>query len=177
MPKPELIDAGRYHDIVLKDLFSQDRNPTVTIDPPPTEKRKEMPPLPVVYGVLGLPSGTKAIMSERPGLASRSVHAGDVIGEFRIASLDLDNVVFTWEDKKVHGRTEDLIVRSSPSTHWAAAKPTAPATQLQNDGQAGRSELPCVSGDKSPAGTVVGRYQKKSVSTPAGPVCSWVQVQ
>jgi hypothetical protein len=178
MPKPEIIDVARYRDIVSKDLFSQDRNSTVTIDPPPTEKRKEMPPLPVVYGVLGLPSGAKAIMSEGPGLASRSVHAGDVIGEFTITSLDIDNVVFTWEDKKVSRRTNDLRVRSNPSTPGAAHSVAAtPAPQSQNGGQSGRSELPCVSGDKSPAGTLVGRYKKKLVSTPAGPVCSWVQVQ
>jgi hypothetical protein len=184
IPKPEIIDAAKYRDIVSKDLFSQDRNPTVTIDPPPTERRKEMPPLPVVYGVLGLPSGATAIMSEGPGLASRSVHAGDVIGEFRIASLDLDNVVFTWEDQKVYRRIKDLMVRSNASAtgaaHSAAANPSAPATpapQLQNDGQSGRSELPCISGDKSPAGTVVGRYKKKSASTPAGLVCSWVRIQ
>ena len=112
-PKPDAAPATKYADVATKDLFSKDRNPTVVIEPPKVEAPKPMPPLPVVYGVLGLPSGTKAIMAEKAGVASRSVHAGDTIGEFKIASLDPQNVVFDWDGKQISRKIEDLIDRSN----------------------------------------------------------------
>src|SRR6185312_15117735 len=66
-PKPGSATAINYADVANKDLFSKDRNPNVVIEPPAPVVEKKMPPLPVVYGVLGLPSGTKALMSEKPG--------------------------------------------------------------------------------------------------------------
>src|SRR6202789_2093084 len=82
--KPEGVQAAKYADVATKNLFSKDRNPTVIVDAPKVEPPKVMPPLPVVYGVLTLPSGTKAVMSERAGTASRPVHVGDAIGDFKV---------------------------------------------------------------------------------------------
>ncbi len=82
------------------------------IDPPKVEVPKPMPPLPVVYGVLGLPSGTKAIMAEKQGGAGKSVHEGDTVGEFKIVSLDPKNVVFDWDGKQISRKIDDLIDRS-----------------------------------------------------------------
>ncbi len=112
-PKPDAAPAAKFADVATKNLFSKDRNPTVVIDPPKIEEQKKMPSLPVVYGVLGLPSGTKAIMAEKSGAASRSVHAGDTIGEFKIASLDSQNIVFDWDGKQISKKIEDLIDRSN----------------------------------------------------------------
>jgi hypothetical protein len=63
-----LLDAAtatKYADIATMDLFLQDRNPNVIIEPPKVAEPKNMAPLPIIYGVLGLPSGTKGIMSEK----------------------------------------------------------------------------------------------------------------
>lgn len=119
MSVPDAVNATKYADIVAKDLFSKDRNPTVIIDPPVVELKK-MPPLPFVYGVLGLPSGTKAIMSEQPGLGGRVVRAGDTIGQFRIVVLDQQNVTFDWNGEKISRKTKDLIDRSNPGGPGAA---------------------------------------------------------
>jgi hypothetical protein len=196
-PKPDSAPATKYAEVATKDLFSKDRNPNVVVDPPKVEAPKPMPPLPVVYGVLGLPSGTKAIMSEKPGVSGRSVHAGDTIGDFRIAALDPQNVVFDWDGKQISRKIEELIDRSSPAGPGAAqsgaVQQAVSASPQQNSGQpvpAGPGkEMPaatpgqqaqraCVPGDNSPAGTVVGGYRKNSVPTPFGPAfCNWTPVQ
>ncbi len=178
-PKPDAVPATKYADVATKDLFSKDRNPTVIIDPPKVEKPKEMPPLPVVYGVLGLPSGTKAIMSEKPGLASRSVRIGDTIGEFTIASLDPQNVVFDWDGKQISRKIEDLIDRSNGAVagapQSAAAQPGGASLSLPQSKPAaagpgketpGQSTRPCVAGDNSPAGTVADGLQEERNTLP-----------
>ena len=184
-PKPDAAPAAKYADVATKDLFSKDRNPTVVIDPPKVETPKPMPLLPIVYGVLRLPSGIKAIMSEKPGLTGRSVHVGDTVGEFRIASLDQETVVFDWDGKQISRKIEELIDRSNTAgpggAPSVAVQPSGVAPVVSNTGQ----QVPagpgkggaCVPGDTSPSGTVVGGYKKNSVQTPFGAVCSWVPVQ
>lgn len=190
-PKPDAAPATKYADVATNDLFSKDRNPTVIIDPPKVETPKPMPPLPVVYGVLGLPSGTKAIMAEKKGVDSRSVQAGDTIGEFTIAALDPQNVVFDWDGKQISRRIEDLIDRSN-SSEAGGAQSAGPAginrAAPQNNGQpipagpgretSGQASRPCVPGDNSPPGTVVDGYKKNFRPSPFGPIgCTWVKVQ
>jgi hypothetical protein len=193
VPKPETPPATKYLDVATKDLFSKDRNPIVVPDPPKVEKVvKVMPPLPVVYGVLGLPSGTKAIMAEKAGAASKPVHQGDTIGEFKIASLDPQNVTFDWDDKQISKKIEDLIDRSNsdqsaggqgPAVQLRA--PAVPIQQPQNNGPPGAKDLgvevgapgqsqrACQPGDNSPAGTVVDGYKKTIVPSPFGSMCRW----
>lgn len=67
--KPEAVQAAKYVDVAAKNLFSKDRNPTVVVEAAKVVPPKVMPPLPVVYGVMTLPSGTRAMMSERAGAA------------------------------------------------------------------------------------------------------------
>jgi len=99
-PRPEPIRAAKYADVATKNLFSKDRNPTVVMDSK-IELPKVMPPLPVIFGIIGLPSGNRAIMAERPGAPSRSVHTGDVVGEFIILALDFRKVTFEWDGKQL----------------------------------------------------------------------------
>lgn len=113
-PLPEAPTAVKYVDVATKDLFSKDRNPIVIIEPPKVGKPREMPSLPVVYGVLGLPSGVKALMAEKAGLMAKSVRAGDSIGEFKIAALDPRSVTFEWEGKEIQRPIEALMDRGNP---------------------------------------------------------------
>jgi hypothetical protein len=147
-----------------------------------------MPPLPVVYGVLGLPSGTKALMSEKAGAPSIPVRTGDKIGEFKIAALDQQNVTFDWDGKQISKKIDELIDRSTPAPPASAqparagpAAPAAPATpkpaSTQNVAAGPGPGGSCVPGDNSPPGTVVGNMKKRSVPTPFGASCSWVPVQ
>jgi hypothetical protein len=186
-PKPDSAAAAKYADVATKNLFSKDRNPNVVIDPPKVEAPKPMPPLPIVYGVLGLPSGTKAIMSEKKGEPGKAVHEGDTIGEFRIAALDPQNVTFDWDGKQISKKIEDLIDRSGPASQGGAQPAAAPAAPAAAPPPKPQSAQPvaagpgpggaCVPGDTSPSGTVVGGLKKNSVATPFGAMCSWVPVQ
>ncbi|HWF10774.1 MAG TPA: hypothetical protein VG297_20040 [Bryobacteraceae bacterium] len=187
-PKPATPPAIKYADVATKNLFAKDRNPTVVIDPPAKVEEKKMPPLPIVYGVLGLPSGTKALMAEKRGEASHPVQAGDTIGEFKIASLDPRTVVFDWNDRQIPKKIDDLIDRSEEAAPAgaSAAQPRVAATPNpppQNNtpvaaapgNDTGAGTRACVPGDKSPAGTVADGYRKLSTPTPFGSMCSWVK--
>ncbi len=181
VPKPEAAPATKYADVATKDLFSKDRNPDVVIEPPKIEAPKKMPPLPVVYGVLGLPDGTRAIMAEKSGEASKSVHAGDTIGPFTIAALDPQNVTFDWDGKHISRKIEDLIDRSNgpgaAGAQSAAVQPggnvavvqAAPPPPPQSNAptvtpapgkDTGGGIRSCLPGDTSPSGTVANGYKK-----------------
>jgi hypothetical protein len=165
VPAPDVVSVAKYTGIATADIFFEDRNPAVVIDPPKVEAPKEMPPLPVVYGVLGLPSGTKAIMAARPGLAGRAVRAGDTIGEFKIAVLDAQSIIFDWNGKQISRKTRDLIDRSNPAgpgdAQSAAARSTGPSISVQQQQSAGRPVLPTTG--------------KELTSVPNGP--GWVKIQ
>jgi len=123
--KPETPQAVKYADVANKNLFSKDRNPNVILEPPKPAEVKKMPPLPVLYGVLGLPSGTRAIMAVKQGEPSRPVRAGDTVGEFKIVSLDTRRVTFDWDGQQISKPVDDLIDRSN--VVQSAAAPPAPA--------------------------------------------------
>lgn len=190
--KPEAAPATKYADVAMKDLFSKDRNPDIVVEPPKVEAPKPMPPLPVVYGVLGLPSGTKAIMAEKAGAPSHPVRQGDKIGEFTIAALDPQSVTFDWDGKEISKKIDDLIDRSTgpggapaiASTAGGAnpapaPQPAAPAANVKaGPGKdTGGGFRACVAGDSSPAGTVADGYKKNVVKTPFGDSCNWSPVQ
>jgi hypothetical protein len=200
-PMPDPAAAAKYLDVATKDLFSKDRNPNVIVEAPKVEPPKPMPPLPVVFGVMGLPSGTKAIMAEKTGASSRTVHTGDTIGAFKIVALDTQNVTFDWDGKDVSRKIEDLIDRSAPApaaNAQQAARSAAPSPQPQSNqpapppaaapttakdlgvevgapGQA--SSRACAPGDPSPAGAVVDGYMKTITRSPFGAVCRWNQIK
>jgi hypothetical protein len=190
IPKPEPAQPAKYADVATKNLFSKDRNPNVIIEPPKVEKPKPMPPFPLVYGVLGLPSGTKAIMAEKKGADSRAVQKGDSIGEFKIVSLDTSNVVFDWEGQQISRKLDDLIDHSTPAPGAgagpavpagpavAAAAPAPPPAGSPGKPAPGQTDRPCVPGDKSPNGTVADGYRLSFADSPFGRInCHWSPVQ
>jgi hypothetical protein len=128
---PDTPQAVKYAEVANKNLFSKDRNPNVVLDPPKPAEVKKMPPLPVLYGVLGLPSGTRAIMAEKRGDPSRPVRAGDTVGEFKVVSLDIHRVTFDWDGQQISKPVDDLIDRSTaaptPAASPAAAAPSPAA--------------------------------------------------
>jgi hypothetical protein len=191
--KPPAVEAAKYADVAAKNLFSKDRNPTVIVEAPKVEPPKPMPPLPVVYGVITLPSGTKAVMSDHAGAASRSVTAGDSVGGFKILALDARKVTFEWDGKPVDRNIDDLVDHSGdvagggapagagPAAPAAAAPPSAPATPPTaaalgaDNGTAEAPSKACKSGENSPVGTVVDGYRKIGTASPFGVMgCSWV---
>lgn len=188
--KPDAVQAAKYGDVAAKNLFSKDRNPTVIVEPPPVEKPKIMPPLPVVYGVLGLPSGVRAIMAERAGTQSKPVRTGDTVGEFKILALDLRKVKFEWEGREVDRNLDELVDRAAAQAAPAAAEarpalppPASAAPGIPPTGAVLGAEIStpegtaraCKPGDNSPMGTVVEGYKKSGVDTPFGVMgCRWL---
>jgi hypothetical protein len=188
-PKPTAPSALQYDDVEKKNLFSPDRNNDIVVDPPKVEAPKPMPPLPVVYGVMTLPSGVKVSMAEKAGDPSRMLHAGDTIGEFKIIALDAQNVTLEWNGKPVPKKIEDLIDRSNVAAVAQVAGPAAPpppgpaaaAPQPVNDhpteANLGVVLTPtsraCQPGDTVAVGAVVAGYKKVVTQSPFGPVCRW----
>ena len=197
-PKPDAAVATKYADVAEKNLFSKDRSATVIIDPPKVEIPKPMPPLPVVYGVMGLPSGTKAIMSEKAGSPSTTIRSGESIGEFKVAALDTQNVTFEWNGKRVTRKIDDLIDRSSsqtaagqpavaaaaapggpavarPASPPPPAAPSRPATSADLGESTTTMTRAVKPGDTSPAGSTVDGYRKTCITTSFGTQCQWVK--
>jgi hypothetical protein len=191
--KPDTVQSATYADVASKNLFSKDRNPTVVVDPPKVEPPKVMPGLPVVYGVLGLPSGVKAIMAEHPGAQSKPVQAGDTIGEFKVVALDLSKIKFEWDGREIERDLDALADRTGaaaaranggaqapPSSGPAAPPPPAEQpTSAVLGADANTPEAPsrnCVAGDNSAIGTVVDGYKKAGIMSPFGVMgCKWVR--
>lgn len=192
VPRPEAAQATKYADVATKNLFSKDRNPSVVVEAPKVEAPKVMPPLPIVYGALSLPSGTSAIMAEKTGSTSRSVRVGDSIGDFKILALDTRKVTFEWDGKPVERNLDDLADRSGGATpssaggggRGPAAPPppsAAPLTSKVLGAESGTADAPsrgCTAGDASPVGTVVDGYRKTGLNSPFGLMnCQWVPVK
>jgi len=185
--KPEAVQAAKYADVATKNLFSKDRNPTVIIEAPKAELPKVMPPLPVVYGVWTLSSGTKAIMAEKSGAASKTVRAGDAIGDFKILAMDSSKIAFEWDGKTIERNIDDLVDHSGATAAAAGsaapappppAGPAPPPTAAALGADNGTADAPtkaCKPGEQSPLGTVVDGYRKTGVMTPFGVMnCNWV---
>jgi len=183
----EPVLAATYADIALKTLFSKDRNPTVVVETK-VEPPKPMPPLPLLYGVMDLPDGTTAIMSEKSGARHLGVRPGEKVGAFTLLAVNRDDITLEWDGKQMVKRIDELIDRSGtpqavaegntprtpPTAAPAAAQPDSkpqgkpePGTEINNRMRA------CQAGDTSPAGTQSGGFRKVVTPTPFGNQCRW----
>jgi hypothetical protein len=189
--KPSPLMAGAYVSVAQMNLFSQDRNSNVILDPPAPVQEKPVPPFPVARGVMlweGVPP--TVVLSEKSGGAQRGYHPGDSIGEWKVVSVDNQYVVFEWNGKQFQKRLDELLDKTlvaeapaAPSAPANAATPPAPAVQALS----GRSEGPgaqigdgikgCVAGDNAPPGTVMDGMRKIVSATPFGSVCRWESVR
>jgi hypothetical protein len=149
-----------------------------------------MPALPRVYGVLGLPSGPVAIMSDKAGGTQKKVREGDMIGEFKLAKLDLQRLTLQWNDKTVDKSIDELLDRTAVAAPEAAPRGAAPAAAQAAPptqsgppqfgieiGAPGSSVRACKPDDSSPAGTVLEGYKKTIEKTPFGDACRWLQAK
>jgi hypothetical protein len=187
--------AVTYADVAEKDLFSKDRNPNVVIEQKPVEEKK-MPPLPTLYGVMGMPSGAQALIAERKGESGHSVRAGESVGEFKILALDTRNITFGWNGKEVSRKVDELIDRTGAEGGGAPAAPAAapsgpavpPPAAVANSNATGKHgpiqvgtptdpAFNCLGNDNSPAGTVDDGFRKTILQSPFGSMCKWVAVR
>jgi hypothetical protein len=97
---------AEYIDVANKMLFSKDRNPIVVVEPPKPAPEPVMPALPSYSGQMAI--GEPVIFLSLPKDVQHSYHAGDQVGDFKLASFDQDTIVFEWKGKTVERKLEDL---------------------------------------------------------------------
>ncbi len=192
--KPSPVLASGYASVAQQNLFSEDRNSNVIVDPPPPVQEKPLPPFPVARGVMlwdGVPP--TVVLSEKSNGPQRGYHPGDTIGEWTVDSIDNQYVTFSWDGKQYQKRLDELLdktlVAEAPAPAAAASAaptnltPAAPAVQSLSPKTGGPgldiggNMRGCVPGDTSPAGTIVGGMKKVVSSTPFGSVCRWESAQ
>ncbi len=188
---PQPLAATSYNEVVQKMLFAKDRNPTVIVEAPVVKPPKPMPPLPLAFGMMGLPSGPVVVMSDKPGARNRGVHVGESIGEFKLIAATRDDVTLGWEDKVITKRMDELRDHSGDAAAaQQAAGNSAPASAAQTSStppppmkpsspgiNIGAEMKACQPGDTSPAGAVVDGMRKEYSETPFGKACRWVAVK
>jgi hypothetical protein len=194
--KPSPVTAAGYSEIAEKMLFSKDRNPTVILPPVEIKPPKPMPPLPILYGVMGLPSGPVALLSEAAGKGSKGYRKGENVGEFKITDLSTKQITLQWEDKTITKDINDMLDRSNGPAAASAASNAAPAPAAAGPASSsvtniappsGKMGTPgvqmtadiraCQPGDTTPSGAVVDGMRKVSTATPFGTVCHWETIK
>jgi hypothetical protein len=189
---PEPIDAAKYVNVARRYIFSQDRSPKRIADPPAPEVLKLMPELPIVFGVMGLPSGTAVFMADRVGAPGTTFRLEDTCGGFKIVALDSESITFEWSGKQITRNIKDLMDPSGGQILSERQKAIPPQTQLHTVDNRPIQAVPsnltlkdlgdeitttmrsCKQGETSADGAmVVDGYRKSSVSTPFGPLCRW----
>ena len=188
-PAPTVTGAA-YLDIAQKMLLARDRNSQIIVDPPkPPDPPKPLPPLPSVHGVMDIGDGPVVMMSEQSGGRHRGVRVGDNIGKFKLLSVNKDELVLAFEDRKVKKTMQELIDRGGVAIVAAqpgpagmgTGVPSAPAPPVVGKAEPGAMLSPdlanCQTNDPSPAGTIVNGMRKVVSQTPFGNACSWEKVK
>lgn len=190
-PAAKPVAPSEYIDVAQKMLFSKDRNPTVVIEAPPVKPEPPMPALPKYHGqmAIGEPVVFLSIASE----GQRGYHAGEEIGDFRIANFDRDKIALEWHGKTVERAVGELAPKEetpqqgAPSA--AAAAAARPVTSLAPPPPPDKKPDPalgddmgggyrtCMPGENSPAGTVIAGYKKTLSQTMFGQTCRWEPAQ
>lgn len=182
------VTAADFAEIATKDLFAPDRNPNVIVDPPPPPPEKPQPPFPVAHGVMlwdGVPP--TIVLSERAGGPQKGYHPGDMIGQWKIVSVDNSYADFEWDGKEFKKRLDELIDRTpiqaaAPAAAAAtppAAAPKPAAQKLSGGSHSGPGEdsgggiKTCYADDPNPDGAIVDGMKKVVNTTPFGTVCHW----
>jgi len=190
IPPVQPVTAISYGDVAQNMLFAKDRNPAVEIDVAPA---KPMPPLPAAYGVMVFGEVRSAILSPKSGTPHRAYAPGDMVGEFKLVSVDPEELVFEWDGQTIVKKVEELAAKdraagSAPVSETAASSPPPPAPPpvtttvaapvKPGPGMRMTPELrACQPGDTTPAGTVMEGMRKLVTRTPFGEQCRWELVR
>jgi hypothetical protein len=191
---PETAVPANYLDVAQKTLFSKDRNPNVIVEvaPPPAPKPEEpTPPRPFYYGQMGLGPEPVALLSVEKG-GQKGFHVGDEVGPFKLMAFNRETITFEWNGKTLEYPLAELKPKEPQAAQQAAAAAAAaaapskpqsltPAITIVEDkptlGTQNGEIRSCVTGDKSPAGTVKDGFRKSVVNGPFGPMCQWEPIK
>ncbi|MBM3783728.1 MAG: hypothetical protein FJW30_05165 [Acidobacteria bacterium] len=187
VPMPEKTVAANYLDIAARLLFSRDRNPTVVVAPPPV---KQMPALPLTYGVLMLADPPIIMMAAKKGDAQKGFRPGDQVGDFKIVTFDNRNITLEWDGKRVlrtvgeladrDPATQQVHQQNIPATEAPKAVVQTVQTVMTASGpgvDTGGGIRACNANDSTPAGAVQDGYRKIVSETPFGKVCRWEKIK
>lgn len=196
----EPVQAANYQDVAQRTLFSQDRDSTVILEPPPTPPpppppppEKPVPPLPSYHGQMSFGAAPVILLSTEK-LPQKSYRQGDKVGEFQIAEFDSDTVTFEWNEKTLVNNLKDLTPKEPerPVQRAAATNTSAKAASVASISKMGAAPAQksdpalgppngmyrsCVDSDTSPDGTVKDGYVKKIVQTLMGRTCQWEPIR
>jgi len=191
LDKVDAVTAAEFADVATKNLFSQDRNPNVIVDPPKPVPPKPQPPFPIAHGLMlwdGVPP--TIVLSEKAGGPQKGYHPGDSVGPWKVVSVDSSYADFEWDGKEFKKRIDELIDRTPiaqaapPPPNAAAPAQAQPAVQTLVNSQSGKpgqdtggGYKACSPGDSSPNGTVVDGMKKVVTATPFGSGCTWEPVK
>lgn len=180
--------ASAFSEVAMRTMFAQDRNPNVVEEKKPEPEPKKMPPLPVLHGVINFGDGPMAMMSEDAGAKQGSYKAGDSIGEFKVVNVSKEKITFEWDGKEVVKTAAELKSQTPapakkstrdnvPKAQAAVESTPPPPPSKPGPGKdTGGRERACQPGEKSPDGTVVDGWVKKTTYSPMGAVCYWEPV-
>ena len=107
--EPAVLPSG-YKDIAVNTLFDPSRNPELPVDPPPPPPPpKEPPPLPDFHGMMdfGDPQGPIALITEPDEPGHEEVHAGEMIGEFKLVAFNRQEMTLEWDGRIIHKRLNE----------------------------------------------------------------------
>jgi hypothetical protein len=177
-----------YMKVATADLFDPSRNPDVPVEQPPAPPPPPpMPPLPVCHGVMDVGEGPLAVLSVNKNSPHQALSPGDTIGQFKLLSVNTQEITLEWNGQVIHKSVEELLDRSSaapggggePAAVHAAAAPAAAPVEASVKGPGDATQFgikTCQPNDSTPEGTVVDGYRKSSRATPFGSACYWEPV-
>jgi hypothetical protein len=121
---------------------------------------------------------------EKPGMPEKAIKPGESIGQFKLVDVTTSEITFAWNFNGELARrslreladTGAPAVDSRAAAASAAAQPAAKAP-VGPGALTGFGTKECQANDSTPDGTVVGGFQKKSITTPFGKSCVWDPVK
>ncbi len=183
---PPVVPSG-YADIANKMLFDKSRNSVVieVVAPPPPPP--PMPPLPAYHGAMNLGDSPTYFFSFGAG-THQATHIGEMIGQFKLVSVNTEEITFEWNGKPVRKSIEELsgmakvMAAEEADSRSAVAAPAGPAAppppaRTGPGEDTGRGFRACSPNDGVAEGSVVDGYRKVGYATPFGQACRYEPVK
>jgi len=185
VPADSAVMPGSYQSIADKMLWDRSRNSTVIIETPPPPPPKPMPPLPVYHGMMSLGSaGLTAFFSMTADGAHQSVHIGESIGQFKLISVNSDEIELEWDGQSIRKTVAEMsghsgaagvqVAQDNARTEGAPPPAAAPPPVKSGPGDdTAFGFKTCAVNDGNAPGTVIDGYKKNLHTNPFGTNCTW----
>ncbi|HTS27413.1 MAG TPA: hypothetical protein VMH81_16160 [Bryobacteraceae bacterium] len=186
LPAEPPVMASGYVNIPDKMLWDRSRNSTVVVEVPPPPPPKPMPALPVYHGMMTLGGSTTAFFSLTAEAPHQGLHVGDTIGQFKLLSVNSDEIDLEWDGQTVRRTVAELRGHPVAPAPQAAAEVRTetppPVTAAPPPVKSGPGEMTafgsktCSVNDGNADGTVIDGFKKVVHTNPFGTNCTWEPV-